>query len=241
MQGAIRIGCAGWAIPKAYAAAFPGEGSHLARYARQLDAVEINSSFYRSHRLETYTRWAEEVPEGFSFAVKVPRAVTHVARLVAFEEAMQGFLCEVAGLGPKLGVLLVQLPPSLAFDPEKASVFFAWLRARHEGGVACEPRHPSWFGTEAQEVFVRYRIARVAADPVPEGCSGDPGGWPGLVYFRLHGSPQVYRSAYEPAFLEELAGRLRAYVAAGAEVWCIFDNTAAGAATGNALFLRGRC
>ncbi|MGC8873439.1 MAG: DUF72 domain-containing protein [Chloroflexia bacterium] len=241
MGGIIRVGCAGWSIPKAYAEAFPGEGTHLARYARSLNAVEINSSFYRSHRPETYARWAGEVPANFAFAVKVPRAVTHIARLVGFEETMADFLCGVAGLGPKLGVLLVQLPPRLGFDPEVAAAFFGWLRARYKGGVACEPRHPSWFGTEAQELFVHYRVARVAADPVPEGCAREPGGWPGLVYFRLHGSPQIYRSAYELAFLDLLAGRLRAYAAGGVEVWCIFDNTAVGAATGNALFLRERC
>lgn len=241
MAGIIRIGCAGWSIPKAYAAAFPGEGTHLARYARRLNAVEIDSSFYRSHRPETYARWADEVPEGFAFAVKVPRVVTHVARLVGFEGAMEDFLRETAGLGPKLGVLLVQLPPSLVFEQEVAAAFFAWLRARYEGGAACEPRHPSWFTPEAEQLLVRHRLARVAADPVPDGCSGEPGGWPGLIYFRLHGSPQIYRSAYEPAFLEALAGRLRGYAAAGAEVWCIFDNTAAGAAMGNALFLKERC
>jgi uncharacterized protein YecE (DUF72 family) len=240
-MGLIRIGTAGWSIPKAYAEAFPGEGTHLERYARRLNATEINSSFYRSHRPETYARWAEAVPPDFAFSVKVPREITHRARLRGFEEALAGFLYEASALGEKLGPLLVQLPPSLAFEPEVAAAFFAWFRARFDRGIACEPRHRSWFSPEADETLWRFRVARVAADPAPEGCSSEPGGWPGLVYFRLHGSPQIYRSAYEPAFLEELAGRLHAASSAGAEVWCIFDNTASGAALGNAVFLRERC
>ena len=76
----IRIGTAGWTVPKAVAHAFPGEGGHLARYAGRLDAVEINSSFYRPHRPATYARWAECVPKDFRFAVKVPRLVTHELR-----------------------------------------------------------------------------------------------------------------------------------------------------------------
>ena len=77
--GARRIGCAGWSIHKDAAAAFPVEGSHLERYARVFPAVEINSSFYRPHKPETYARWADSVPDGFRFAVKVPRAITHGA------------------------------------------------------------------------------------------------------------------------------------------------------------------
>jgi len=78
-----RVGCAGWALTKANQAAFPAEGTHLQRYAGRLNAVEINSSFYRPHRLATYEQWAASVPATFRFAVKLPKAITHDQRLVA--------------------------------------------------------------------------------------------------------------------------------------------------------------
>ena len=107
------IGTAGWAIPAHHARAFPGDGSHLQRYAGQLPAAEINSSFHRWHRPKTYARWAACVPGGFRFAVKLPREITHTRRLVGAEEPLRRFLDEAGSLGEKLGPLLIQLPPSV--------------------------------------------------------------------------------------------------------------------------------
>jgi uncharacterized protein YecE (DUF72 family) len=230
----VYVGCAGWSIPRAYAERFPAEGSHLERYGRRLPAVEINSSFYRPHRPQTYARWAASVPAGFRFAVKVPREITHRARLRDCAAPLERFLAEASALGAQLGPLLVQLPPSLRLDPAAAEAFFALLRARFDGPVACEPRHESWFSAEAEALLVAARVARVAADPAPVPAAARPGGWPGLVYYRLHGSPVMYESDYDRAALETLTADLRA-AAPGAETWCIFDNTALGAATGNAL------
>jgi uncharacterized protein YecE (DUF72 family) len=134
----------------------------------------------------------------------------------------------------------VQLPPSLEFDGEVAEAFFAALRRRFGRAVACEPRHASWFGAEADGVLARMRVARVAADPAPAPAAAEPGGWDGLVYRRLHGSPRTYYSAYSEDFIATLAERMRAGAAAGVPAWCIFDNTAAGAATSNALSLLQR-
>jgi len=144
---------------------FPAAGTHLERYAAAFPAVEINSSFYRPHRPATYARWAASVPAEFRFAVKVPREITHRRRLIDVRELVDSFLAEVGALGEKLGPLLVQLPPSLTFAAPAAASFFATLRERHTGGVACEPRHPSWFRPEAERLLTDYRIARVAADP----------------------------------------------------------------------------
>src|ERR1700750_903455 len=126
----IRVGVAGWAISKDLADRFPADGTHLARYARRFTAVEINSSFYRPHRPATYARWAASVPSGFRFAVKLPRRITHLDRLSAPGAAPPSFLPGVGALGARLGVLLVQLPPSLAFAPDVAAGFFATLRDR---------------------------------------------------------------------------------------------------------------
>ena len=235
----IRLGCAGWNVPKEHAARFPDTGSHLERYAHRFPAVEINSSFYRPHRPATYTRWAASVPAGFRFAVKVPREITHFGRLADPEEPLDRFLAECGALGEALGPLLVQLPPSLAFEDASVAPFFAALRERFTGDVVCEPRHPSWFRPEAEQVLFQHRVARVAADPAVVPSAAQPGGWDGLAYYRLHGSPRVYYSAYPEPYLAALADRLRE-AGHSAPVWCIFDNTAQGAATGDALTVIGR-
>ena len=199
--------------------------------------VEINSSFYRQHRRGTYARWAASVPESFRFAVKVPRAITHDQRLVACDVLLEVFLEEVAGLGDKLGPLLVQLPPSQQFDASRAADFLSCLRGMHAGAVACEPRHPSWFTTDADELLAHQRVARVGADPSCVPLAAKPGGWRGLTYLRLHGSPRMYYSAYSGDHLAAIEAQLRDGSAQPGEQWCMFDNTTLGAATGNALEL----
>jgi uncharacterized protein YecE (DUF72 family) len=228
------VGCAGWAIPKEHAALFPKNGTHLQRYAQRFPIVEINSSFYRPHRPETYARWAASVPDDFRFAVKVPREITHTRRLVDITEPLERFLDEVQALGMKLGPLLIQLPPSLRFNQKIVEAFFTALRKRYQGAAACEPRHPSWFSKEAEQVLQNTHIARVAADPAPDPSATLPAGWPGFAYYRLHGSPQMYYSAYSSEYLDTLAGQLAAS-AQRTPTWCIFDNTALGAAIPNAL------
>ncbi len=231
----IHAGCAGWAVPKQHAAHFPNTGTHLERYAQVLFAVEINSSFYRPHQAKTYLRWAERVPDHFRFAVKVPKEITHTNQMIGSEAVLDRFLHECTALGEKLGPLLVQLPPRLDFNPKTANAFFATLRERFSGSVVCEPRHRTWFTLDAEKLLSTHQVARVAADPALIPLAAEPGGWDGLIYCRLHGSPRVYYSDYSPAYLEALAQRLTAAASRAVPVWCIFDNTAEFAATGNAL------
>jgi uncharacterized protein YecE (DUF72 family) len=236
----LRIGTAGWSVPSRYAAEVPPGGSHLERYAQRLNAVEINSSFYRPHQRKTYERWAGSVPVDFRFAVKVPKAMTHEQRLADCGALLDRFVAEVAGLGDRLGVLLVQLPPKLSFEKRVANRFFRDLRQRIDVAVACEPRHASWFTPEIDNWLAERRVARVAADPAPVTGAGEPGGWSGLVYYRWHGSPRIYYSDYDDAALATLGKRLDAQRRRGVPVWCILDNTALGAALGNALALTRR-
>lgn len=231
------IGTAGWSVASRYIADIPSGGSHLERYARRLNAVEINSSFYRPHQRKTYERWAHSVPDGFRFSVKMPQAITHERRLVGCDALLDRFIAEVTGLGDRLGVLLVQMPPTSAFEPRAADAFFRDLRQRIEIAVACEPRHPSWFAADADEFLVDRKIARVAADPARVAGAGVPGGWSGFSYYRWHGSPKIYHSNYDDAALTALGGRLDGERARHVPSWCIFDNTASGAALGNALQL----
>ena len=230
----IRIGTAGWSIPVQHAAEYAGEGSHLDRYARHFTAVEINTSFYRAHRPTTYAKWAASVPDGFRFAVKLPRDITHTARLRDATARLDAFLSEVRALGDRLGPLLVQLPPSLAHDAPTATHFFAAFRRRHPGPIVCEPRHPTWFTEAATALLIEYQVARVAADPAIIPAAAEPDGWPGLTYRRLHGTPEIYYSPYPPERLQVIAAELRQAAAIAPENWCIFDNTARGAAIADA-------
>ena len=233
----VRVGCAGWSLPRDIQPAFPAEGTHLARYAARFPAAEINSSFYRPHRPALYEKWAASVPAAFRFAVKIPKAITHTRRLADPAPLLDAFLAEATALGPRLGCLLVQLPPSLRFDAVVAVSFLEALRARHAGAVVIEPRHESWFTGAADALLVAHEVGRVAADPPRHPDDGVPGGWPGIAYYRLHGSPRIYWSSYTDAYIERLAARLRAHADAGTPAWCIFDNTASGAAAANALTL----
>jgi uncharacterized protein YecE (DUF72 family) len=232
------VGTAGWTLPRESAGAFPEGSSHLERYSRVLRAVEINSTFHRPHRASTYARWAQSVPDGFRFCLKVPKTITHTARLRDCEPLFDAFLAEASPLGTKLDCLLFQLPPSFAFDEALAHAFFGFVRDRYSRGIACEPRHASWFEPEADRLLTDLRIARVAADPAKVPGAAHPGGWNGLRYFRWHGSPRMYYSSYPDESLSTLAQAVRTEQAPASVVWCMFDNTVTGAAMANALTLR---
>jgi uncharacterized protein YecE (DUF72 family) len=231
----VRVGTAGWQIPRTSADAFPAEGTTLQRYAARFLAVEINSSFYRPHRPATYARWAEATPPDFRFSAKLPRAITHDRKLAASADQIGPFLAEVRYLGDKLGPLAIQLPPSLAFDVGVARAFLAELRGRHDGDLVCEPRHASWFEPEAGALLAEFRVARVAADPARVPAAAAPGGWPGLRYWRLHGSPRMYWSPYGPERVWAVAAEVRA---ADTPAWVFFDNTGSGAAAADGLALQ---
>jgi uncharacterized protein YecE (DUF72 family) len=235
----VRIGCAGWSIPKHAALQFPAGPNNLNRYSQLFNCCEINSSFYRPHRITTWQRWADSVSGDFRFAVKVPRTVTHDARLVCSPEMWLDFLNQIGHLRDKLGPILVQLPPSLAFEREQVSAFFSLLRQHHAKDVVCEPRHSSWFTEQANRTLQDFEIARVASDPACISMASTPGGASTIAYFRLHGSPRTYYSSYTDEFLNGISVQVKK-LARRTRVWCVFDNTASGAATTNAIELKAK-
>ena len=230
------IGTAGWNIPRVQKERFAADGTQLQRYASRLNATEINSSFYRAHAYETYERWASSVPAAFRFSVKIPKLISHDRKLARARDPLTQFLAETAGLGKKRGPLLLQLPPSFAFDARRVGRFLDLLRNAHEGPVVCEPRHATWTGPAAIRLLENARVARVAADPPRAAGLHEPGGWARVVYFRWHGSPRPYFSPYASDVLENLATAIRR-IPRAVETWCIFDNTGSGAAAANALDL----
>jgi uncharacterized protein YecE (DUF72 family) len=237
-QTGVRIGLAGWseAVSRhgaSFPAPFPAARSALAKYATAFDFVEINASFYSQFRADTYAKWADDVPDGFRFAVKMHRLLTHYTRL-RNAALLDPFFDSVAGLGDKLAVVLVQLPPSLAFDSAVATAFFNALRTRYAGAVVCEPRHDSWTAPEALALLAAHHIGLVQIEiPAPErerGHNGVP------LYIRLHGAPRRYYSAYSDAQLDQLAEFLR--LNPQRRRFVVFDNTASNAGVRNALHLR---
>jgi len=227
-----RIGTAGWSVASSAKEAFDEAGSQLERYSSRFSCVEVNSSFYRPHRVQTYARWANSVPTSFRFAVKMPRAITHEARLRDPRSPLETFFAQVGGLGRSLGPLLVQLPPSLVFAPAVVGAFLSEFRRQFEGDAVLEPRHMSWFAPDADQLLRAHRIGRVAADPACCAAASTPGGWAGLRYWRLHGSPRMYHTRYGEERLRSMMSGMPP------DDWWIFDNTASGAAIHDALLLQ---
>lgn len=221
------VATAAWSIPKKLADRFSRDGSGLTRYALVFDGVEINSTFYRRHRTSTFARWAASVPDNFRFCVKMPQEITHNHAMKGIAEPFNTFIEDIAPLGEKRGPLLCQLPPSLVFDADGLRLAFRTIRDADPGPVVIEARHKSWASAEALDLLKTYSIDRVLADPAPV--------WPAESfdtsprYIRLHGKPKIYYSSYTDDEIQSLSKLL------APDSWCVFDNTASGAAIENAL------
>jgi len=175
----------------------------------------------------------------------MPRSITHDLKLSNAREPLLAFLAQTEGLSEKRGPILMQLPPSFSFDDVVVATFLEQLRAAYDGPVVCEPRHGTWFSSEATALLNRHCISPVVADPPPAPVARGFEGRPDVAYFRLHGSPRMYWSRYGDDFITALATTAR-IASSASDVWCIFDNTASGAAIENAWELNehldvGRC
>ena len=221
------IATAAWAIPKKEAQRFAQDGSGLARYASVFDGVEVNSTFYRRHKTSTFTRWAHSVPDRFRFAVKFPKEITHTRAMKDIAEPFRSFLGDIASLGEKRGPLLCQLPPSLAFDADVIEPAFKIMRDADNGPIVIESRHKNWASVEALKLLENYGVDRVLADPAPVWQAKDFAKPP--KYVRLHGKPKTYYSTYTDEEIKSFSELL------APDSWCVFDNTASGAAIENAL------
>jgi len=213
------------------------------RYIESFDTVELNVTFYRMPAAAAFAGWRDAVPDGFVFAVKASRYLTHIKRLADPQGSVEFLMERASILGDRLGPILVQLPPTLEADFDRLERTLEAFGPNVQ--VVVEPRHASWFTAEADRTLVALRVSRAAADPALCDAAAEPGGWLGeagdgrgaRLYYRWHGSPRIYYSNYDESSLAALATRLLAAARRGADVWCIFDNTAAGAALANALSL----
>lgn len=266
--GRVRIGISGWTYRSWRGDFYPPGLVHrgeLAYVAERLGSIEINASFYSLQRPSSYLTWREQTPDGFVFAVKGGRFVTHMKQLLDIETALANFFASgVLALGNKLGPLLWQLPQRMRFDADRLNRFFellprttmaaAALAAHHNDKVptdralietevdlpirhAVEPRSEDFGSPAALEVLRANDIALVASDGA--------GAWPlfttvtaDFAYVRLHGSRELYASGYDDGELARWADRIRRWAAAGCDVYVYFDNDARGYAPHDALRLQ---
>lgn len=257
MRGSIRTGTSGWLYRHWRGRFYPDDvpvRRWLGYLARRLEAVEVDGTFYRLGRPGTFERWRADVPPDFVFAIKGSRYVTHMLRLRRAEAPLANFFAQgVLLLGEQLGPILWQLPPTLAFDADRARAFLEQLPrtvreaerlARHhdrrlagraatrapdgrDGRVrhALEPRHGSWFSPGALALVAEHDVALVAADTAGRHPTRPAAPGSGHVYLRLHGSRELYRSRYTDAEIAAWARRCARHARAGHDVFAFFDNT----------------
>jgi len=242
-MGEFRVGTSGWSYRHWLGVFYPENlkpAKFLEFYVEHFDCVELNASFYRLPNEKTVENWAKRTPERFKFCLKLSRLITHQKRLMGVEEPLATFFERFRPLAEaeRLGPVLVQLPPSLRFDPELVERFFMLLDESYpEQHFALEARHASWFAEEALGLLSKYRVAHVIAHsggrfPSCEAVTTD------FVYLRFHGPGKLYASNYPDEMLKEFAEKVAKWLKEGLEVWAFFNNDVGGYAVKNAKQLR---
>ncbi|HEX9024533.1 MAG TPA: DUF72 domain-containing protein [Geobacteraceae bacterium] len=235
----VHVGCSGFSYPDWQGIFYP-EGlpqrRWLAHYSSVFSSVELNVTFYRLLKPDTFERWREETPPGFVFAAKGSRFITHVKRLAEPEGPLERFFSGVTHLGEKLAAILWQFPPGLTCDTERLGRFLEALKP-YLLRNALEFRHESWLREEVLEMCRAHNAALCMADWPPfiaaSPLTAD------FVYIRRHGEGGSYSSCYSLAELGADAQRIRTYLATGRDVHIYFNNDYHGYAPRNALELTG--
>lgn len=233
------IGTSGWNYKNWKEDFYQGvpQKNWLAHYASRFNSVEVNATFYRQLKPETYEKWLAHTPQSFSFVLKGTRYVTHIKRLKDPGESILKQRENTSPLQPRLAALLWQLPANLEKDVNKLKGFAGalaenWPEARH----VIEFRNSSWFSQEVAAILQEHGLGN---------CLSDAPHWPmwekiisGLAYVRLHGDTELYRSEYTEEQLAGWASKARQWLSQGCAVFFFFDNTDSNHAPKNALRLR---
>lgn len=234
----LRIGTSGYVYPHWKGRFYPRElpqRDWLGYYARHFDTVELNNPFYRQPERATFEKWRATVPDDFRFAVKLNRFITHIKRLNVGVDSIERSYGTMAGLGPKLAVVLAQLPPKWKFAPDRLDAYLK-LVARRRRRHALEPRDASWLTPDAL-AFLRERDVALCLIDTPKWPSVDAV-TAGFVYIRFHGPERLYASNYTDDLLRAWAERIRAWRAQGLDVYGYFNNDVPDYAPRNAMRLR---
>jgi uncharacterized protein YecE (DUF72 family) len=231
-SGAIRVGIGGWVFPPWRGAFYPKglrQAEELAHASRQVTAIEINGTFYRIQTPASFRKWRDEAPDDFVFSLKAPRFLTHRAELASAAPYMQRFFDSgFLELGDKLGPLLWQFAPSLAFDAADFAAFLALLPAELGGRAmrhVVEVRHPS-FRTPVFLDVLRERGIAVAWVDDAKYPAFDELTAADFAYLRLRRSSEKEETGYPVAALDQWADRLKAWSAEGRDVFLYFINGA---------------
>lgn len=241
MQQRLHIGTSGWSYKhwkgRFYAAGVkPTEYLHY--YSAQFDCAEINTSFYGLPTIETVEKWTASVPDDFLFCSKMSRYLTHIKRLREPEEPLERFFAAFAPMGDKLGPVLLQLPPNMKYDAERAEHFFGLLSGQYSAHkFVLEVRHISWLEDTALDAMARHRVGLVVSQsgagfPYSEMVTAR------TVYLRFHGPAALYASPYSEEMLGEYAGKIKRWLDEGHDVWTFFNNDIHGYAVEDAQRLR---
>lgn len=233
----IRIGTSGWHYEHWRGVFYPPElpaGDRLRFYCGTFDTVEINNSFYRLPGEAAVRRWRETVPDGFLFAVKGSRFITHMKKLRDAEAPLSAFLCRMGLLGDRLGPVLFQLPPGWRVNASRLREFLRLLPSGNR--YAFEFRDPSWFHPEIYRELERYGYAfcqyQLGELVSPDVVTAD------FVYVRLHGPGGPYRGRYGEEGLAPWIKRMEIFLGRGLDLYCFFDNDERGYAVMDALLLK---
>ena len=237
----LHIGTSGWSYKHWSGIFYPEDvkpARYLEHYVTAFDCVELNASFYRIPNVKTVQGWAQRTPSSFRFCAKLSRFITHQKKLVDAAEALERFLAVFGPLRGRLGPFLVQLPPSLQFDPEIAGAFLHLLVSRRSHGeFALEARHDSWFTPESLSLLEHYGIASVIADSGGR-FAGREVRKRSIVYLRFHGPDGHYNDSYTTETLEVYACKIIGWLSEGCRVWAYFNNDFEGHAVHNARELK---
>lgn len=232
-----RIGCSGWTYDDWRGPFYPETvklKDRFAYYATRFDTTEINGSFYRLPSENAVNGWAAQAPEGFVFAWKVSRYITHNKKLKDCQDSVALVFGRMAPLGEHRGPALVQLPPMLHRDDERLKRFLSWLPKGQR--VTVEFRHASWYDEGVWAILRDHGVAFCISDhhdaPSPWLITAD------FAYVRGHGPGGHYHGRYSGEELEAWAAFLREQRAAGRDAYSYFDNDVKSAAPQDADILK---
>lgn len=237
MSGKVRVGTSGWHYEHWRGPFYP-EGTsgdaELPFYSARFPTVEVNNSFYRLPEEDVLRGWRESTPDGFTFAVKASRYITHMKKLTDAGDAVATFLSRMGILGDKLGPILFQLPPNWHANRDRLRSFLQGLPDGHR--YAFEFRDPTWFAEPITDLLREERVAfcihDMRGEPSPKVVTAP------FVYIRFHGPNDAYQGSYSAQDLAGWAGAISTWRRQGREVFCYFNNDAAGHATRNAATLQ---
>ncbi|WP_100074078.1 DUF72 domain-containing protein [Chryseobacterium camelliae] len=236
-QNHLYIGCSGFYNTDWKGVLYPADAANkdfLSLYSHTFNAVEINSTFYRKPTVKTLQKWADDTPDEFRFFIKIPKTVTHVARMENCEHEIKEFCSHIAGgLKNKLSGFLYQFPPSFRNTPQNMDLILKTVDDQYLNVV--EFRHESWWTDEVFNMLAEHDIV-VSGVSFPGNLPEEViSNHPEVLYYRLHGKPVLYKSEYPETVIEKLADDIRTQ---NKKTYIFFNNTWGSAAIHNALYLK---